>query len=435
MIEAFDADTLSRKDWMHRYAEGLKFLGLKYEKRSEPWEGACGVTNPMITEAALRFQSEVITETFPAAGPVKTKIIGEETPERLEASLRVAEDMNYRLLEEMPEYRAEHEQMLWSLAIAGAAFKKIYFDPNLGRQVSIFCPAEDVVVPYGATNLESAERVTHIMRKTKLDVENLVKVGFYRDEDLGDPLATPSEVEKAKAETTGEEGAINSDSRYIILEMQLYLDIEDDRKPKDSKMMPYVVTIDKNSDKVLSIRRNYDEQTLKKLTHFVQYNYVPGFGAYGLGLIHLIGGYAESATSLTRQLIDAGTLSNLPGGLKSRGLRMNKGDEGPIKPGEFRDVDVPGNSIRDNILPLPYKEPSPTLYNLLGDVVNQGRNFVNASDLNIADMSGQAPVGTTLALLERRLKVMSAIQSRLHASMKQELKLLKAVIRDYMPPQ
>ena len=268
VIEAFDADTLSRKDWMHRYAEGLKFLGLKYEKRSEPWEGACGVTNPMITEAALRFQSEVITETFPAAGPVKTKIIGEETPERLEASLRVAEDMNYRLLEEMPEYRAEHEQMLWSLAIAGAAFKKIYFDPNLGRQVSIFCPAEDVVVPYGATNLESAERVTHIMRKTKLDVENLVKVGFYRDEDLGDPLATPSEVEKAKAETTGEEGAINSDSRYIILEMQLYLDIEDDRKPKDSKMMPYVVTIDKNSDKVLSIRRNYDEQTLKKLTHF-----------------------------------------------------------------------------------------------------------------------------------------------------------------------
>lgn len=431
--EAFDADLLSRKDWLHKYAEGLKFLGLKYEKRSEPWEGACGVTNPMITEAAIRFQSEVITETFPAAGPVKTKIVGEETPERIEASLRVAEDMNYRLLEEMTEYRAEHERLLWSLAIAGAAFKKVYFDPNLDRQVSIFCPAEDVVIPYGASNLETAERVSHIMRKTKFEVEQLMKLGFYAEAELADPVSTPTEVERAIAETTGEEGAINSDDRYVIIEVQTYLDISDDCKEKGERLMPYVVTIEKDSETVLAIRRNYNERTRQKMTHFVQYNYVPGFGAYGMGLIHLIGAYAESATSLTRQLVDAGTLSNLPGGLKSRGLRMNKGDEGPIKPGEFRDVDVPGNAIRDNILPLPYKEPSPTLYNLLGDVVNEGRNFVSASDLDISDMSGQAPVGTTLALLERKLKVTSAIQSRIHFSMKQELKLLKNIIRDCMP--
>lgn len=431
VLEEFEADLLSRQEWIKRYTRGIELLGLKYEERTKPWAGACGLYNPMITEAATRFQSEVITETFPAAGPVKTTIIGEETKEKLAAASRVAEDMNYRLTEEMVEYRAEHERMLWALPISGAAFKKIYFDPLLNRQVSIFCPAEDVIIPYGAAGVNNAERITHIMRKPKGEVDALMDSKLYRSVDLGDPTDPMDSIEKEKADATGEGDSISVDNRYKILEIQASLRIEEDK----GELLPYVITIEKSSGEVLAIRRNYDERTHARLTHFVQYNYVPGFGAYGLGLIHLIGGYAEAATSLTRQLVDSGTLANLPGGLKSRGLRMNKGDDGPIAPGEFRDVDVPGNSIRDNILPLPYKEPSPTLYNLLKDVVQEGKNFINASDLNIADMSGQAPVGTTLALLERKLKVMSAIQARIHASMKQEFKLLKKIICEMMPDE
>lgn len=434
ILEYFEADLQARREWVQTYVKGLEFLGLKYEERSKPWDGACGVYHPMLTEAVVRFQSEVITETFPAMGPVKTTIIGEETKDKLAAAARVAEDMNYRLTEEMTEYRSEHERMLWSLPIAGTAFKKVYFDPTLGRQTAIFAPAEDVVIPYGASSVDNAERVTHIIRRTKNDLKKLMVAGFYRDIDLPESSGSLDEIEKEKIDAVHSQTSITTDNRFKLLEMQIELDLKGYEDP-DGIALPYVVTVEKSSGEVLSIRRNYKENDAVrlKMSHFVQYNYVPGFGAYGLGLTHLIGGYVRAATSITRQLVDSGTLANLPGGFKTRGLRINKGNDSPIGPGEWVDVDVPGNSIRDNILPLPYKEPSGTLYQLLGDIISEGKNFINASELNVSDMSGQAPVGTTLALLERQLKVMSAIQARMHFSMKQEFKLLKGIIRDCMP--
>ena len=427
------SDIDSRKDWADTFVKGLDVLGFKYEERTDPWEGACGVFSTVLAEAAIRFQAETMSETFPAAGPVKTKILGEETKEKEEAASRVKADMNYELTERMVEYRPEHERMLYSLGLAGSAFKKVYFDPNMGRQAAIYISAEDVIVPYGASNIESAERVTHIMRKTKNDLKKLQAGGFYRDVDLGDPEAFHTDIEEKKAEEGGY--SLTNDDRYAIYEIHADLLIEgiDD---DDGIARPYVVTIERGSGEVLAVRRNYEEGdplTLKR-QHFVHYVYVPGFGFYGLGLIHIIGGYAKAGTSLIRQLVDAGTLSNLPGGLKSRGLRI-KGDDTPIEPGEFKDVDVPSGSIRDNIMPLPYKEPSQTLLALLNQITTEGRRLGAISDMNISDMSANAPVGTTLALLERTLKPMAAVQARVHYAMKQEFKLLKAIMAEYAPTE
>jgi len=417
----------------------LKLLGLQIEERTEPWNGACGVFHPMITEAVVRFQAETITETFPARGPVRTKIVGKDSPETREKAANVEEDMNFELTENMVEFRAEHERMLWSLPATGSAFKKVYFDPSLGRQVSMFIPAEDIILPYGATDLDTCHRVTHVMRKTKNEIIKLQQSGFYLDDvELSDPTREQTEIQKAKDKETGFSDL--NDERYILLECHVDLDLEgyedeDEEGEQTGIMLPYVVTIIKGTNDILSIRRNWKEDDDLKLKrqHFVHYQYIPGFGAYGFGLFHLIGGFAKSATSLMRQLVDAGTLSNLPGGLKSRGLRI-KGDDTPIAPGEWRDVDIGSGNIRDNILPLPYKEPSATLYNLLNNIVEEGRRFASTSDMKVADMSANAPVGTTLALLERQLKVMSAVQARVHFALKQELKLLKNLIRDYTDP-
>ena len=434
-----DNDKGSRKDWEDTYKNGLTLLGLKYEERTEPWSGACGVFHPMITEAVVRFQAETITETFPASGPVRTKIVGKETPKKKEAAARVQEDMNYQLTEKMTEFRPEHERMLWSLPATGSAFKKVYFDPSLDRQISIFVPAEDILLPYGTTEIQTAPRVTHIMRKTENELIKLQVAGFYREIDLGEPQKFKSEIQEKKDKETG--FAATHDERYELYEVCVDLDLEgyedvDDEGKITGIGLPYVVTMLRGSNDILAIRRNWKEDDPLKLKrqHFVHYQYIPGFGAYGFGLFHLIGGYAMSATSLMRQLVDAGTLSNLPGGLKSRGLRI-KGDDTPIAPGEWRDVDIGSGGIRDNILPLPYKEPSATLYQLLGTIVEEGRRFAATADIQVSDMSANAPVGTTLAILERTLKVMSAVQARVHFAFKQELKLLAGIIRDYTPEE
>ena len=438
LTSEIDNDKAGRKDWEKAYTEGLKLLGLQYEERAEPWKGACGVFHPMITEAVVRFQSETITETFPAAGPVKTKIIGKETKEKKESAVRVREDMNWQLTEKMVEFRAEHERMLWSLPATGSAFKKVYYDPSLGRQVSVFIPAEDILLPYGASDIQSCYRVTHVMHKTKNEILKLQAAGFYRECDIGDPTKETTDIEKAKDKETGFSDL--NDDRFTLYEIHADLDLkgfEDVDKDGEETgiMLPYVVTLIKGTGEVLAIRRNWeeDDELRLKRQHFVHYQYIPGFGAYGFGLFHLIGGFAKSATSIMRQLVDAGTLSNLPGGLKTRGLRI-KGDDTPIAPGEWRDVDIGSGVMRDNILPLPYKEPSQVLYTLLGNIVEEGRRFAATADLKISDMSGQSPVGTTLALLERQLKVMTAVQARVHAAFKQELKLLARIIADYTDP-
>jgi hypothetical protein len=438
LLDDFETDQSARKEWVDTYVDGLKLLGMKYEDRTEPWPGACGVFYPLLSEAAVRFQAESIMETFPASGPVKTQIVGKLSKDKEDAAERVKDDMNWRLTEQMPEYRPEHEKMLWSLSLAGSAFKKVYYDPALGRQVSMFVPAEDIVVPYGASDLRSSPRIAQIMRKTKNEVKKLQHAGFYRDVDLGEPTGALDDIEKRKAEEQGMSATM--DDRYRIIEMCVDLDLEgfedSDKDGPTGIALPYIVTIDKGTSQVLAIRRNwYADDPLKlKRMHYTHYIYIPGFGFYGFGLIHLVGGFAKSGTSLIRQLVDAGTLSNLPGGLKSRGLRV-KGDDTPIAPGEFRDVDVPSGSIRDNILPLPYKEPSQVLYQLLQTIVDEGRRFAATADMQISDLSANTPVGTTLAVLERTLKVMSAVQARLHYSMRQEFKLLAAIIRDYLPTE
>ena len=433
LMELVDEDINSRKEWAETYVKGLEVLGFKYEERTEPWQDACGVYSTVLAEAAIRFQAESMSESFPAAGPVKTAIIGMINKDKEDAAARVREDMNYQLTEKMTEYRPEHERMLYSLGLAGSAFKKVYFDPRLGRQASVYIPAEDVIVPYGASHIETAERVTHIMRKTKNEVARMQATGFYRDIDLGEPVQFHTDIEKKKAEEGGY--SLTQDERYAIYEIHVdyYLDGVDEEEDEDLPK-PYVITIDKGTGDILAIRRNWNKEDplYLKRQHFVHYVYVPGFGFYGLGLIHIIGGYARAGTSIIRQLVDAGTLSNLPGGLKARGLRV-KGDDTPIAPGEFRDVDVPSGAIRDNIMPLPYKEPSQVLAGLLDKITEEGRRLGAISDMNISDMSAQAPVGTTLALLERTLKPMAAVQSRVHYAMKQEFKLLKAIISDYAP--
>jgi hypothetical protein len=440
LLDDIENDKASRKEWEKAYVEGIKLLGLQIEERTEPWSGACGVFHPMLSEAVVRFQSETISETFPAQGPVRTKIIGKETPEIKEAAQRVEEDMNFELTEVMSEYRPEHERMLWSLPATGSAFKKVYYDPNLGRQVSMFVPAEDGILPYGATDMDTCHRFTHVMRKTKNEIIKLQQAGFYRDVELGDPDRKVEDIQKAKDKETGFSDL--NDDRYTLYECHADLYIEDDAhadvdedKEHTEIALPYVVTLIKGTNEVLAIRRNwkYEDPLRLKRQHFVHYQYIPGFGAYGFGLFHLVGGFAKNATSLMRQLVDAGTLSNLPGGLKSRGLRI-KGDDTPIAPGEWRDVDVASGNIRDSILPLPYKEPSTVLYNLLGTIVDEGRRFAATADMKVSDMSAQAPVGTTLALLERQLKVMTAVQARVHYTLKREFKLIKEIIRDYTDP-
>ena len=433
LIDLVESDIQSRKDWVEMYVKGLEVLGMNYEERTEPWNGACGVFSTILTEAAIRFQSETITESFPAQGPVKTQIIGDDNQETVAAAERVREDMNYQLTDVMTEYRPEHERLLYNLGLAGAAFKKIYFDPALNRQTAMFIPAEDLIIPYGASSANTAERVTHLMRKTKNDIRHLQVAGFYRDIDLGEPDNTHTDVEKKKAE--GQGYSLTDDDRYQIYEIHVDYDMPG-YEDKDGVARPYVVTIDRSTTDILAIRRNWeeDDKTKQKRQHFVQYTYVPGFGAYGLGLIHLIGGYARAGTSLIRQLVDAGTLSNLPGGMKARGLRV-KGDDTPIAPGEFRDVDVASGSIRDNIMPLPYKEPSQVLLALLNQITEEGRRLGSIADIQVSDMGANAPVGTTLALLERQLKTMSAVQARVHFSMKQEFRLLKELIRDHTPEE
>jgi hypothetical protein len=436
LLSDYEDDVNSRKDWIQTYVDGLELLGLKVEDRTEPWPGACGVYHPLLSEALVKFQAETMMETFPAQGPVRTQIIGKETTETRDAAMRVQVNMNYELTDRMNEYRPEHERMLWGLGLSGNAFKKVYFDPNLDRPTAMYIPAEDVVVPYGASNLETAERVTHVMRKTPNELKKLQAAGFYRDLDMPEPTDTFDEIEKAIAEKMGFRAS--SDDRYKLLEMHVDLVIEDDEYAKeeaeDGIAVPYVVTIDKGTQNILAIRRNWEPDAKRKAkrNHFVHYSYVPGFGFYAFGLIHLVGAFAKSGTSLIRQLVDAGTLSNLPGGFKTKGLRV-KGDDTPIAPAEWRDVDVSSGTMRDNIMPLPYKEPSQVLYSLLGTIVEEGRRFASAADMKISDMSGQAPVGTTLAILERTLKVMSAVQARIHYSMRQEFKLLKEVIREYTP--
>jgi hypothetical protein len=432
LVELIETDIGSRKEWADTFVKGMDVLGFKYEERTEPWDDACGVYSTVLAEAAIRFQAETMSETFPAAGPVKTKILGKVTKEKEDAAERVRTDMNYQLTDRMVEYRPEHERMLYSLGLAGSAFKKVYFDPSMGRQVSIYVPAEDVIVPYGASNIEQAERVTHVMRKTENEMKRLMAQGFYRDVELGEPESFPSDIEKKKAEDGGY--SLTNDERYTVFEVHADLCIDGVDDDEDELAKPYVVTIERGTGEVLAIRRNWDEEdplTLKR-DHFVHYVYVPGFGFYGLGLIHIIGGYARAGTALIRQLVDAGTLSNLPGGLKSRGLRV-KGDETPIAPGEFRDVDVPSGNIKDNIMMLPYKEPSQTLLALLQRITEEGRRLGAISDMNVSDMSANAPVGTTLALLERQLKPMAAVQSRVHYAMKLEFKLLKGIIAEYAP--
>ena len=430
LLGNIDSDLESRKEWADTFVRGLDVLGFKYEERSEPWEGACGVYSNVLAEAAIRFQAETMGETFPAQGPVKTKILGEETREKLEAANRVKADMNYQLTENMVEYRSEHERLLYNLGLAGSGFQKVYYDPNLGRQVAVFVPAEDVIVPYGASHIETAERVTHVMRKTKNELKKLQASGFYVDVDLGEPQAYHSDIEERKAEEGGY--SLTNDNRYSIYEVHADIIIDGVDNSDEGIAKPYIVSIERGSYKVLAIRRNWnpDDSLMLKRQHFVHYVYTPGFGFYGLGLIHIIGGYAQAGTSIIRQLVDAGTLANLPGGLKSRGLRI-KGDDTPIEPGSFRDVYVPSGSIRDNIMPLPYKEPSQVLLALLKDITAEGRRLGAVSDMNISDMSANAPVGTTLALLERTLKPMAAVQARVHYAMKQEFKMLKMLMAEY----
>jgi hypothetical protein len=432
LLGNIDSDLESRKEWADTFVKGLDVLGFKYEERTEPWEGSCGVYSSVLAEAAIRFQAETMSETFPAQGPVKTKMLGQETKDKKEAADRVKADMNYELTENMVEYRSEHERLLYNLGLAGSGFKKVYYDPNLGRQVAVFVPAEDVIVPYGASHIETAERVTHVMRKTKNELKKLQASGFYVDVDLGEPQAYHSDIEERKAEEGGY--SLTNDNRYSIYEVHADIIIDGVDNSDEGIAKPYIVSIERGSYRVLAIRRNWnpDDSLMLKRQHFVHYVYTSGFGFYGLGLIHIIGGYARAGTSIIRQLVDAGTLANLPGGLKARGLRI-KGDDTPIEPGSFRDVDVPSGSIRDNIMPLPYKEPSQVLLALLKDITNEGRRLGAISDMNISDMSANAPVGTTLALLERTLKPMAAVQARVHYAMKQEFKLLKQLMAEYAP--
>lgn len=440
LVNGFNADRASRHDWEESYIKGLDLMGMKFENRTTPWNGACGVFHPMLSEAVVRFQSQTIMEIFPASGPAKTAIVGEMTDEKAKQAERVQDYLNYMMTVKMPEYRTETEKLLFSLPIAGSAFRKVYFDPNLGRACSMFVPAEDFVVSYGASDLETAERCTHVMKKTTNEVLKLQQSGFYADIELPAPAPDTTEITAKYNKLTGDHPNYEVDQRHTLLECMVDVDLagfEDTDNGEPTNIgLPYVITVDKSSSTILSIRRNWkeDDELKLKRQHFVHYQYLPGLGFYGFGLVHMIGGLTKSATSLLRQLVDAGTLANLPGGLKARGLRI-KGDSSPIMPGEFRDVDVPGGVIRDNITFLPYKEPSAVLHQMLQEIVEDGRRFASAGDLKASDINGEAPVGTTLALLEREMKVISAVQARVHAAMRRELGILSDIVADYGPTE
>lgn len=436
LVADFQADRESRSDWARAYVKGLDLLGMKVEDRQQPWSGASGVFHPLLTEAVVRFQAQAMGEIFPASGPVRTKIVGKQTPDKTDQANRVQNEMNYLLTEEMSEYRDEMEQMLFKLPIAGSAFKKVYYDPLMERPCAMFVPSEDFVASYGASDLKTCPRYTHVMKKTANEVLQLQVNGFYKEVDLPDPAPDYSDIQEKYDELDGEEAIIEDDDRHTILEMHVDLNMPEEFEDPDGIARPYVVTIDKSSSTILAIRRNWyeEDEKKKKRMHFVHYRYLPGLGFYGTGLIHLMGGLAKSATSILRQLIDAGTLSNLPAGLKARGLRI-KGDDTPLMPGEFRDVDVPGGAIRDSITFIPYKEPSSVLYSLLGNIVEEGRRIGSVADMQVGDMNPNAPVGTTLALMERSMKVLSGVQARLHASLKHELRILAKIIHDYMPSE
>ena len=436
LVADFQADRESRSDWARAYVKGLDLLGMKVEDRQQPWSGASGVFHPLLTEAVVRFQAQAMGEIFPASGPVRTKIVGKQTPDRTDQANRVQNEMNYLLTEEMSEYRDEMEQMLFKLPIAGSAFKKVYYDPLMERPCAMFVPSEDFVASYGASDLKTCPRYTHVMKKTANEVLQLQVNGFYKEVDLPEPAPDYSDIQEKYDELDGEEAVIEDDDRHTILEMHVDLNLEGDFEDPDGIARPYVVTVDKSSSTILAIRRNWyaEDEKKRKRMHFVHYRYLPGLGFYGTGLIHLMGGLAKSATSILRQLIDAGTLSNLPAGLKARGMRI-KGDDTPLMPGEFRDVDVPGGAIRDSITFIPYKEPSSVLYSLLGNIVDEGRRIGSVADMQVGDMNPNAPVGTTLALMERSMKVLSGVQARLHASLKHELRILAKIIHDYMPPE
>ena len=436
LVEDFDNDRASRKEWATSYINGLDLLGMKIEDRSQPWQGASGVYHPMLTEAVVRFQAQAMSELMPASGPVKSKIVGKMTPEKFKQSQRVETELNYLITEEMPDYRNEMEQMLFKLPLAGSAFKKIYYDPILERPVSVFVPAEDFVASYGASNLRTCPRYTHVMKKTYEEIRALQVNGFYADVELPEPTRDITDIEEKYNEMDGTEPVYSDDPRHTLLEMHVDIILPEPFDDPDGLALPFVITMDKSSRTILAIRRNWYEEDKKrrKRSHFVHYPYLPGMGFYGTGLIHTIGGLAKSATSIMRQLIDAGTLSNLPAGLKSRGMRI-KGDNTPLMPGEFRDVDVPGGAIKDSITFLPYKEPSQVLYTLLNNVVEEGRRIGSVGDMQVGDMNAQAPVGTTLALMERSMKVMSGVQARLHAAMKEELRILARIVHDYMPSE
>lgn len=435
LISNFEDDLNTREDWEKSYIQGLDLLGLKIEERTIPWPGACGVFHPVLTESVIRFQAQTIMEVFPASGPVRTKIVGKSNEELLKQANRVQEEMNYVVTERMPDYRAETEQLLFRLPLAGSAFRKVYYDSVNKRPSAVFVPAEDFVVAYGTTDLSSSPRYTHVTRSYPNEIRKMQISGFYRDIDLPEPSPDYSKLEKKYDKIKGETPSFSDDTRHTILEMCVDLDLPGFEHP-DGIELPYVVTIEKSSREILSIRRNWKEGDPKfeKRQHFVHYQYLPGLGFYGTGLIHLIGGIAKSATSILRQLVDAGTLSNLPGGLKSRGLRI-KGDDSPIMPGEFRDVDVASGSIRDSITFLPYKEPSSVLYQLLGNLVDEGRRIGSIAEMDVGSANPEAPVGTTLALLERSMKVMSAVQARVHDSLGKEFKLIADVIKDHMGPE
>jgi len=435
LLSSFESDKQSRSEWAKSYVKGLDLLGMKIEERQQPWAGSSGVFHPVLTESIVRFQAQAMGEIFPAQGPVRTKTVGKISREKTEQAKRVENEMNYLLTEEMTEYRDETEQMLFKLPLAGSAFKKVYYDPLLERPCAMFVPAEDFVVSYGVTDLMTCERYTHVMKKTQNEVAKLQDNGFYRDVELPEPEPEYTDIQEKYDDLDGESGVLEDDDRHTLLEMHADIELPEPFQEEDGIARPHVITIEKSSRTILSIRRNYyeDDEKKRKRQFFVHYRYLPGLGFYGTGLIHLIGGLAKSATSILRQLIDAGTLSNLPAGLKARGLRI-KGDDSPLMPGEFRDVDVPGGAIRDAITFIPYKEPSSVLYQLLQNIVDEGRRIGSVADIQVGDINAQAPVGTTLALMERSMKVMSGVQARLHAALKKELRLLSNIVKDYMGP-
>ena len=440
LVDDYKDYRASRKDWEDCYRNGLDLLGFKYERRTEPFKGASGVTHPVLSEAVTQFQAQAYKELLPSDGPVRTQILGIQTPQKQDQSNRIKDFMNYQIMDQMKEYEPEFDQMLFYLPLSGSTFKKVYYDDLLGRAVSKFIPADDLVVPYSATSLDDAEAVVHIIKMSENDLRKQQVSGFYSDIELSDPAMQTDDIAKKEADIEGIKQT-KQDDIYTLLECHVNCEIEgfedmgDDGEPTGIKL-PYVITVEEGSRKILSIRRNYKEGDSKKTktNYFVHFKFLPGLGFYGFGLIHMIGGLSRTATSALRQLLDAGTLSNLPAGFKSRGIRV-RDDAQPLQPGEFRDVDAPGGNIRDQFMTLPYKEPSPTLLNLLGIVVGAGQRFAAIADMQVGDMNQQAAVGTTVALLERGSRVMSAIHKRLYVGLKQEFKLLADVFKTYLPKE